>query len=731
MVIDGRIADFLLKREDGYAEFIFISDYTEDSPRFTAVCCGNVPDVVPGVPVRAEFQSEDIIKTDFRRNPPERLSVRYRQSVMNRLLYVSINYNDEMYALKLLTRVKGISSRTAQKILDAVDGDINKLAEHWDDAEFWKGFRGSRKYLEELKNSIGSLLEQNTLVKKYSRYGIGYPQAGSLLTVYGADAEDSILKNPYRALQTVDISFQAADHLAKDLGFFYLCQERLRAIVSNVLKENESQGNTAMPEYDFYMKCADMHRYSAWKDRAVPPYFLLATVSQMNSVYYDHGLIGFTSTMDMEDDIAYQLHRLAKTDTAMGVRDFDRTKYNSGQIEFLRAFSENSVVVLLGRGGTGKTYSICGAIDLFRAKYPKEEIRLCAPTARAAGVLKEHSGHPSSTIHVMLELAPYSSDREAGKNEDTPLDEKLIVVDEMSMVDTELMYYLLRAVKTGAKLILSGDPDQLESVGCGAVLRDIVNSGTVPVVKLTQIMRQNEGSAIIENCGRILAGKHLFMQNDSFRIRRCLTDEEACGYLKSCYDNDSKHSQIISTTRKGMIGTVSVNRIFENREGVYLHGNFYSEGDKVIFTRNNYSSGYCNGDVGYVSSQSPLTVQMEDGSELVIDEDTAVDMEHADAITIHKSQGSEYDSVYILLPEKPVSLLTRNMVNTAISRARKKVTLITVGDALNIAAGDRYKRNRVTRLEEKLRNITEERKEKDGEKDGEKDHQKTRTAARG
>lgn len=351
-----------------------------------------------------------------------------------------------------------------------------------------------------------------------------------------------------------------------------------------------------------------------------------------------------------------------------------------------------------------------------KAKKPKEEIRLCAPTARAAGVLKEHSGHESSTMHIMLELNPYMPD-DAGRNEENPLDADFIVVDEMSIVDTELMYHLLKAIKSGAKLILSGDPDQLESVGCGAVLRDLINSNKIPKIKLKKIMRQSEGSAVIDNCGKILAGRYDFIENDAFKIRNCKSGDEAKAYLKSCYTGDPHRTQILSTTKKGTVGTMSLNHDFEDIEqpGVWFHNSHFKLGDKVVFTKNNYDAGYCNGDIGFVETiEAPIQIKKQGEDKTIeINRDTAMDMEHADAITIHKSQGSEYDNVYIMLPDKPLSLLTRNMVNTAISRARKCVTLITINDALAIAASNKCKRNRITRLEEKLKNMGEEECQKE------------------
>lgn len=718
LVIKGRIVDFLIDRcKDGYAEFIFKSDYEKNCPRFEAICGGPIPDVVPGVPMKIEIPVENInevIKVDFREQKIEKVTRDIKSKYMNRVAYSCINYNDEEYAKTLLVKVKGISNKTANRILDAVDGDISSLADLWNDAEFWKGLRGAKKWLNELKNTVGTMMSKDHLVKKYGKYGIGYPQIDMLVAMYELEAEEKLCKNPYAVLYRLELDFQVADNFAKDLGFDYLCQERVRAMIYQVLNDNEAHGNTAMHKKDFYIACARLHRMSAWKDYVISPYYLLAILSAMDKVYCEDGLIGYLSTLNKESDIAFQLNRLIKVNTELGtsmaVFEEISPKYNKEQLNFLKAFDKNSVMVLLGRGGTGKTHTICGAIDLFRRRHPDEEVRLCAPTARAAGVLKEHSGHESSTIHIMLELNPYMPD-EAGKNEETPLNAKLIVVDEMSMVDTDLMYYLLRAVKSGAKLILSGDPDQLESVGCGAVLRDLIDSNVIPKVKLKKIMRQNEGSAVIDNCGKILSGRYDFTENKFFKIRICKTEEEAKAYLKAYYCGDIHTTQILSTTKKGIVGTMALNKEFENIDepGVWLHGDHFKIGDKVVFTKNNYDTGYCNGDIGFIESiEMPLRVKKQGEDKTIeINRDDAADMEHADVITIHKSQGSEYNKVYILLPESPMSLLTRNMVNTAISRAREEVILIVLNDALKTAASNKHKRNRVTRLKNKLKNMEE------------------------
>lgn len=722
IVINGRIIDFLIDRDikTGYVEFLFQSDYNKDIPRFQAICSCNIPDVVTGVPIKVEFRNEkieEIKKINFKEDKIEKITKEIKNEYMNNLAYACVNYNDEEYARTLLIKVKGISDRTADKILEAVDGDISKLSEKWDDKDFWKGLRGSKRYLDELKNTVGSMFLKDLIVKHYGKYGIGYPQVELLMAEYGEDVEQKILFNPYQIAHKLELNFQVADNMAKDFGMSYLSHERLRAIIHNILTSNEQNGNTAMRIRDFYVNCARLHRFSAWKEFVVSPYCLLAEVMAMKSIYYADGLVGYISTLNMESDIAFHLLRLSESDSDLKTRDtkFEeiKDKYNEKQLEFLKEFNKNSVTVLLGRGGTGKTHTICGAIDLFRLQKPKEKIMLCAPTARAAGVLKEHSGYESSTIHVMLELSPYED--EAGKNEENQLEAGLIVVDEMSMVDTQLMWHLVKAIKSGTKVILSGDPDQLESVCAGAVLRDLIKSDALKVVKLKKIMRQSEGSAVIENCGRVLHGRYDFVSNENFNIRYCGTEEEAKAYLSASYEGDADTTQILSTTKKGIIGTMALNREFEDteKEGVYIHGDYFSIGDKVIFTKNNYDADYCNGDIGFIESITmPLQVRKQDTNNIIeIDKEMTADMEHANAITIHKSQGSEYKKVYIVLPEQPKSLLTRNMINTAVSRAREKVVLIIVKDALKMAASNRYKKERLTRLCEQLTNAKKEKME--------------------
>ena len=295
LVVKGRIVDFLIDRcKNGYAEFIFKSDYDKDCPRFEAICSGKIPDVVPGVPMKVEFPVNDVSeikKVNFREQGIERITRDIKQKYMNRLLYSCINYNDEEYAKTLLVKVKGISNKTANRILEAVDGDISQLSDLWNDTTFWKELKGSKRWLTELKNTVGSMMSKDKLVKQYGKYGIGYPQIDMLVAMYDLEAEERLCKNPYVVLYKLDLNFQVADFLAKDLGFSYLSNERVMAMIYQVLNDNESHGNTAMKKRDFYMACARLHRVSAWKDYVVSPYYILVVMSGMNTVYCENGLV--------------------------------------------------------------------------------------------------------------------------------------------------------------------------------------------------------------------------------------------------------------------------------------------------------------------------------------------------------------------------------------------------------------------------------------------------------
>lgn len=695
MRIRGRIVNFVYERQDnGYAKFVFKSDYSEKTPRFRVLCEGFIPDVVPGVPLELDFNEKfDSFEQAF----PV--------------------FDDHEYSLYLLSTVKGISTLTAERILDVVNGDLKVLNEKWDDTAFWRQFRGSKRYINELKIVLGDMFEKEKIFQKYRRYGIGYREAEQLIRFYGMNAENKLLEDPYKVMRLLGMEFITADVLAHNLGYSAYDEKRITDVIIRVLTLNEQNGNTAMYISKCICYCNFFLKHSEWPNIIISESQYESVMKNMSLVYREDKLCGLLPTYRMEKNIAWRIKQLSEQDTKIKLNDSDIQElgtHNEEQQQFLQVFASHSVTLLLGGPGTGKTHTICGAINLMRYKKPHARICLCAPTARAAGVLKEKSGQKATTIHVLLGIKGFGGiDME--KNDKNPIDADMIIVDEMSMVGTELFCLLLQAVKNGTKLILSGDPEQLESVDAGAVLRDLINSTFIPKVTLTQIMRQEDGSAIVENCVRILQGRTDLLQADEFIYRRCLTEKEGLAYLLSKYPGRGKDTQILSITKKGLLGTEHINKIFEQKDdgaGIYIKNNFFHEGDKIVFVRNNYPEGYCNGDIGYIKAihNTFIEIDVTDGAEdsigtVVLKQEFFYDICHAECITIHKSQGSEYTDVFILLPNNPVSLLNRNILNTGISRARRRVFLIEVGDAVKTAACNQYKAERITQLPVFIRRI--------------------------
>ena len=688
MYVRGKIIKFNRKSDGTILSGVFLTESTQEDTSSKIRVTGNLPDIVPGVHIWADIDDDGKIKK------------------------TGLFSNDTTYIKNQIAKIKGISEHKAETIIkDVLKEKVKNFKKEKEKEEFWGKFKlSTKKSKTALTELLTRLADIDEWIEPYKRYGVSCESAEKLIAVCKDNWKTQISDNPYKAFKIMGLDFMAADYLFKSNGGCYLDPKRIKAIIHTVLQTNEKNGSTAINTSKFYDACAYLEKNSAWCRTKVSPYCILAVLSQLSSVYTEDGYYGYVGTANLEKDIAWNVRRLMDADTTLTV-DFseEEKNFNKCQTEFLELFKKSSLTLLLGRGGTGKTYTISGAIKLMKKEKPDAVIKLCAPTARAAGVLKEASGEMSSTIHVLLGLKPYGGELH-GKDESDPVEADMLVVDEMSMVDTELFCVLLKAIKSGTKVILAGDPNQLESVGYGSVLRDLIEADVIPSVCLKQIMRQASGSKVIKNCEKILAGRYDFEEDEkTFKIRRVVSPEEMVMFFKSVYRPGEDNCQAISITKRGKFGTIALNKMFENttEKGVYAHGEKFCTGDKVVFTKNNYEDGYCNGDIGRVAKTDKDTVYVKtiDEKTIEVKESDLPDLTHAEVITVHKSQGSEYDNVYILLPDRPKSLLNRNIVNTAISRAKKTVTLIYLGNAVKTAAENKYKSSRETRLVKMLRDF--------------------------
>lgn len=393
-------------------------------------------------------------------------------------------------------------------------------------------------------------------------------------------------------------------------------------------------------------------------------------------------------------------------------------KYAPQQREAFRLVQKTGVAIVTGGPGVGKTTTVNGLISAYEKLNPGKIVRMCAPTGRAAQRMTESTGKEAVTIHRLLEFRPYGNDV-AHKNAADPIEADLIVVDEASMLDIELAEIFLGAVKSGTLVLFIGDINQLPSVGPGDVLNDMIASKVIPTVQLTTVFRQGSQSPIIVNSRRINDGLHsavtdenynmeIYNSTDAMRIRIGLL---ASSRYNPCNPFDF---QILAPTHKGDVGVAYINQLLQerlnppspNKPEMAFGNRIYRVGDKIIMLNNNYSTGYFNGDIGTVQAITAegVVVKILD-KELTLTRTEMEDMNLAYCISIHKSQGSEFKDTVVVLPEKPSNMLQRNLLYTAITRAKKKVWVIAEGFAYREAVETCETGKRNTRLAVKLRNL--------------------------
>lgn len=391
-------------------------------------------------------------------------------------------------------------------------------------------------------------------------------------------------------------------------------------------------------------------------------------------------------------------------------------KYDDIQADAIRQAAVSKVMVLTGGPGTGKTTTTQGIIAAFQAYGCK--ILLAAPTGRAAKRMTEATGLEAKTIHRLLECKPPEGYQ---KNEENPLEGDVLIIDECSMIDIVLMNSLLKAIPTGMRLILVGDTDQLPSVGAGNVLRDIIDSGSFPVVRLTRIFRQAQSSRIIMNAHRINEGRMPDLSNgretDFFFVEQ--EDPEAAvaeivrlvqEKLPRYYHTPSSLIQVLTPMQRGIVGATNLNMVLQEAlnpkgEGLRRSGFVYRPGDKVMQIKNNYDKEVFNGDIGVIESvdmtDRTLNVNFDNRS-IVYDATELDELVHAYATTIHKAQGSEYPIVVMPVLMNHYVMLQRNLIYTGITRAKKILVIVGTRKALAYAVRNVTVTKRNTMLKERL-----------------------------
>ena len=514
----------------------------------------------------------------------------------------------------------------------------------------------------------------------------------------------ALLKDPYKACQYNKIDIYSADQIAKAiLNIHPYAPMRLIGFVKDAMNLSSTSGDTCTTFSNLKYLVNYRLKQSAYPDTVINYSIIYFCVKEAGFCIegYDDQIYVYTKSIhDEEASVAEHIQRiqgarrqLEKPDIASIEKKCGIT-FNPDQRKAFAALETTGIKIITGPPGTGKTALIKGMIE------GRKGVRLSATTGRASQVLSRATGKEAVTVHKMLDIRPFG-DNLTSKDINNPIDAELIVVDETSMMGLGLAAKLLGAVKSDTTLILVGDEDQLQSVEYGNVLGDLILCGKIEVYRLNVIMRQK--GTLMENILRIRAGRTDMIRDSLFELLEFSDDEQA---LQELLKRNQPGSHVLTTVRGNALGIYNLNRLLQKKDGKYCmsygRNDFYA-GDPVIMGRTDYDKGYYNGETGIVRDKTGpgLLVQFSDHTICLEREDLA-DTDLAYAITIHKSQGDEYDDVHILLPACAPGMLIRRIVYTAVTRARRKVTIYSVNHSFETAVNNKKEKNRMTNLANRI-----------------------------
>lgn len=627
--------------------------------------------------------------------------------------------------------IRGIGPKTAAQIVDMFGDETLTVIEETPERLLMVSGIGA-KTLARITESFGESREFAGTSIELRELGIEMNEAVRVYKLYGKDSVRIVSENPYILAEDIrGINFNRADAIAAKLGVEPESSVRIESGIRYMLKSWAASGSTLMPENYLIEKTAEFLDVMMDNVRDSLKDMVFAGELEEDCIN-DTSVIYLYGYYHAEQRVAHELIKIRnaplKTIPLQAGNYLDAIRMDSDDpfgegvelsTEQKRAVLEcltNNVTIITGGPGTGKTTIINTLVKIF--DFAGFSVALAAPTGRAAKRMEEASGKPAMTIHRMLEYV-WSEEEDAlnfGRNEENPLEEDVIIVDEASMIDLMLMDGLLNAIKEGTRLIFTGDADQLPPVGAGNVLRDMIASECIPVIRLKEIFRQAEGSGIVTNSHLINNGEYPEQQsgNDFYIISKngetSISDtirELVGGRIEAGFDfvRSADDIQILTPTKRGMLGAPSLNAMLqevinppaEDKAELKIGNVTFREGDKVMQLRNNYGAewrtelfstegeGVFNGDMGIVKEidieNKSMTVWMDDRIiEYVGDMLEEIDLAYA--ITVHKSQGSEFPAVVIPVLNFPPMLMTRNLLYTAVTRGKKLV--IIVGDPARV-----------------------------------------------
>ena len=621
--------------------------------------------------------------------------------------------------------IPGIGPGFAKRIVEVFKLDTLKVLDETPERLTEVSGLGGRR-AEEIRKKWQSQRAISSIMLVLQTHGASPALAARIFQRYGDRAAQIVQRHPYRlALEVKGVGFKTADRIARSLGIAGDHPERAQAGTLHVLESLADQGHVAAPRLGLAEQTAEMLEIDIAHVEAA-----IDSLWASERVVVEGDLVFSARLHAAEVTVAGLLRRLLESPARalpgldQALKAFEavaKVELAPEQRRAIEAAARDKVVVVTGGPGVGKTTIVRAILSVFTSA--RLTVRLAAPTGRAAKRLSEATRHPASTIHRLLDFDPRL--RKFSRNAESPLDADAVIVDEASMIDLELALALLAAIPPAARLVVVGDADQLPSVGPGAVLRDVIDSGAVPTVRLQRIFRQADESRIVANAHAILRGEMPESADaeapnaDFFVVNRRDAEEAArtvvelvTGRIPRRFKlNPRDDVQVLTPMHRGPAGTIALNAALQaalNPSGPALErrGVSYRAGDKVMQTKNDYERDVYNGDLGVITGVSRederLTVRFDDRE--IVYEDAALDvLVLAYATSIHKSQGSEYPAVVVPLLTTHFVMLSRHLLYTAVTRGKKLCVLVADPRALKLALGEVRREERLTRLAERLR----------------------------
>ena len=734
--ITGYIDHIIFRNEDnGYTVMVLKGVSEEDE----LTCVGSFPVVTQGASVELEgnFTQHPVYGKQFQ---AVRLTEKMPEDALAMERYLGSG------------AIKGIGAALAGRIVRHFGDDTFQIVEN--EPERLSEVKGiSEKKAREIAMQIAEKSDMRKAMMFLQKYGISLNLGAKIYQKYGDSVYSVLQENPYRLADDISgVGFKIADEIAYRIGIHTDSDYRIKSGMVYTLLQATGEGHVYLPKDELFQRAAELlgvdssymekHLVDLAMDRKIVQKEQGDQILIYPAQYYYLELN--TARMLRELDIFCPEDEKIVERRIVQIEKETGTVLDERQKKAVQEAAGHGLLILTGGPGTGKTTTINAIIRYFEGE--GAEIRLAAPTGRATKRMTEATGYEAQTIHRLLELSGMPEDDREGqpihfeRNAENPLETDVIIIDEMSMVDIHLIHSLLMAVMAGTRLILVGDENQLPSVGPGNVLRDIIRSGQFPVVELKKIFRQASESDIVVNAHKINKGEQVEINNksrDFFFLKRydadiiirvviALIQEKLPKYVEA----KPFEIQVLTPMRKGLLGVERLNQILQrylnppdaSKKEKEIGQGLFREGDKIMQVRNNYQLeweirgryeipiekgvGVFNGDTGIIKTINEFAetaeVEFEDGRWAEYSFKQLDELELAYAVTIHKSQGSEYPAVIIPLLSGPRMLMNRNLLYTAVTRARKCVTVVGSEETFRDMIRNEKQQRRYSSLDQRI-----------------------------